>query len=125
MDLNTDVEALPPEQKSLVVGALWMVGISLLLFFVPVINGLLGGLIGGYKVGGVGRAIKAALLPALAIAFVLWLIFALASLPILGLFAGVTVGVIIIFSSLGLLLGAVIGGALAQNERRQQRGLPV
>lgn len=46
-------------ETSLLVCALWMVGISLLLFFLPAINGLIGGAVGGYKAGSAMRGLGA------------------------------------------------------------------
>src|SRR5690606_22057250 len=39
------------ERKSIWVASVWMVVISLVLFFLPLINGLLGGAAGGYLAG--------------------------------------------------------------------------
>jgi len=104
---------------SLVVSALWMLGISLVLFFLPVINGLIGGVVGGYKAGSVGRALGAAILPAVAVGLILWVVFALFGAPIIGFIGGLAVGLWALFASVGLLIGAIIGGALAPS-----RGVP-
>ncbi len=94
-----------------------MIGISLALFFLPAINGFLGGLIGGYKVGGAGRALGAAILPAVIVGLGLWLLLAVLDAPLIGLMSGVALMVLILCSSLGLLAGAAIGGAAANNDR--------
>lgn len=101
------------EGASVVVSALWMIGISLLLFFLPAINGLIGGAVGGYKAGSVGRAVYAAVLPAIIVGLAIWGLIALFDAPVLGFISGVAVGVWALFSSLGLLIGAAIGGALS------------
>src|SRR5947208_3163590 len=62
------------EAKEMTVGAVYMVLLSLLLFFFPAINGLAGGLAGGYRVGEVRRALLAAIAPAVVLALALWLI---------------------------------------------------
>lgn len=89
-----------------------MVVITLLLFFLPLINGLVGGFVGGYKVGTVGRALLAAILPAIVAALGLWIIFTVFHLPIIGLVAGTAVGILIALSDLGIFVGAIIGGAV-------------
>jgi hypothetical protein len=104
-------------RSSVVGGSLWMIGISLALFFLPAINGFLGGLIGGYKVGGAGRALGAAILPAVIVGLGLWLLLAVLDAPLIGLMSGVALMVLILCSSLGLLAGAAIGGAAANNDR--------
>lgn len=100
--------------STVVVGSLWMVGITLLLFFLPLVNGLVGGLVGGYKVGSPGRALIASILPGLAVAVGLWLLLAAFDLPIVGLFAGLAGGIAVLLSEVGLLVGALGGGLLAR-----------
>ena len=99
---------------SVVAGALWMVGLSLALFFVPGFNGLIAGLVGGYLVGSIGRAVAAAVLPALVVAFGLWVLLAALGMPILGFFAGGAITILIVLSELGLFLGAALGAAAHQ-----------
>lgn len=98
---------------SVVTSSLWMIGISLVLFFLPAINGLIGGIVGGYKAGSMGRALAAAVLPAVVVGIGLWIIFALFEAPIIGFIGGVAVGLWALFSSISLLIGAAIGGAVA------------
>jgi hypothetical protein len=101
-------------ESSLMVCALWMVGISLVLFFVPALNGLIGGAVGGYKAGSAKRGLVAAILPAIIAGLGIWVLLAVMALPVLGFFAGVAVGFWALLSSIGLLIGAAIGGAMAR-----------
>lgn len=101
------------ERSSVVVGSLYMVVITIALFFLPVINGLVGGLVGGYKVGGIKRALIAAILPAIVVGIGLWIILALLDAPLIGFFAGAALGVIVLFADIGLFIGAAIGGAMS------------
>jgi hypothetical protein len=101
-------------QTNVVVGSLWMIGIALLLFFLPLINGLIGGFVGGRKVGTMGRALWSAVLPALVVGGGLWLILEIFDMPVLGAFAGLASMVVVLLSDLGILIGAAIGGATAQ-----------
>ena len=48
---------------SVVKGMVWMLILSVLLFWLPVAGPLVAGFVGGRKSGGVGNAILAALLP--------------------------------------------------------------
>lgn len=100
-------------ETSLVVSALWMIGISLVLFFLPAINGLIGGAVGGYKAGSAKRGLGAALLPAIIVGVGIWLLLAVFDAPILGFLAGFAVGLWALISSIGLLIGAAIGGAVS------------
>jgi hypothetical protein len=105
------------ERSSIVVGSLWMVGLSLALFFVPAINGFVGGLVGGYKVGGPGRALTAGILPAIVVGLGLWVLLAVVDAPVIGLLSGIALTALIVLSSLGLLIGAAIGGAVSGKTR--------
>ena len=98
-----------------VVGAVWMFLISLLLFWLPLFGPLIAGFVGGKKSGGVGSAIGAVLLPAVILA-VLFFIFgtALTFMPVIGavLAAGGFIGALG-FISAPMLIGAILGGAMA------------
>ena len=109
---NPYAESKP--QSSIVVASMWMVLISLLLFFLPVINGFIGGAVGGYKVGSVGRALIAAVLPAIVVALGLWGIFLVYEAPVWGVLAGTTAGMLVAISDLGIFVGAAFGGALSR-----------
>ncbi|HLT92310.1 MAG TPA: hypothetical protein VKZ85_15350 [Woeseiaceae bacterium] len=101
-------------ETSLVVCALWMIGISLVLFFLPALNGLIGGAVGGYKAGSAMRGLGAAVLPAIVSGIGTWVLLAVFDAPILGFLAGLAVGAWALISSIGLLIGALVGGALAR-----------
>lgn len=100
-------------ETSIFVCALWMIGISLLLFFLPALNGLIGGGVGGYKAGSVGRGLAAAVLPAIIVGAAIWVLLAMFNAPVLGFISGLAVGIWALISSIGLLIGALIGGAIA------------
>jgi hypothetical protein len=104
------------KKANVVTGAVWMIGISLVLFFLPVINGLIGGFVGGYKVGTPGRAVGAAILPAIVVALGLWLLLIVLGLPLVGFIAGTTVGILILLSDIGMFVGALIGGAVSPHK---------
>lgn len=101
------------KQGSIVGASLWMLFISLLLFWAPVIGPFVAGLVGGKKAGEVGRAVIAAFLPAALLALAAFaLVGVLSAMPLIGLVAGLGVFVLIA-SELGpLLLGAIIGALL-------------
>lgn len=103
------------ERSNVVIGSLWMVIVTLALFFLPLINGLVGGAVGGYKVGNWKRALAAAVLPAVVATAAIWLIIAALGAPVLGLFGGLAVGVIVILADIGIFLGAALGGWAAQS----------
>ena len=109
---------VPGRRKSVFTGAAWMVGLTIALFFLPLVNGVIGGLVGGYKVGSVGRAMVAAILPAILVSASLWALFALFDVPVIGLVAGTAAAVLVLLSDLGIFLGAAIGGAISTKRAR-------
>jgi hypothetical protein len=107
-----------PANANIILGSLWMVGISLALFFLPAINGLVGGLVGGYKVGTPRNALIAAILPAVVIGVGLVLFFSVLGFPVLGFFSGAAVASLIALSEIGLLVGAWIGGFVRSQKKK-------
>jgi hypothetical protein len=97
-----------------------MVVVTLLLFFLPGVNGLIGGAIGGYKAGSAGRGLAAAVLPAVVVAVVLGILLAAFGLPIIGFLAGLATAVVVLLADVGLFIGAAIGGALSNRGRAQE-----
>lgn len=99
--------------SSILASSLWMIAISLLLFFLPAVNGLVGGAVGGYKAGSAGRGVVAAVLPSIVVGLSLWGLLAWFDRPVLGFFGGLAVGLWALISSVALLIGAAIGGVMA------------
>jgi hypothetical protein len=101
--------------RSSIVGAsLWMLVITLLLFWLPFLGPLLGGIVGGRKAGGVGRGILAALVPAFVIGVLLLMLATLLTgMPLIGAVAAAG-GFVLVAAQVGpMILGAILGGLLA------------
>src|SRR5262245_54544654 len=101
--------------RSSIFGAsLWMLVICLLLFWLPFVGPLLGGVVGGRKAGGVGRVILAALVPAFIVAVLLFVLAtALTAMPLLGAVAA-SGGFVLVAAQVGpMILGAILGGLMA------------
>ncbi len=97
-----------------VTGAIWMFVISLLLFWLPFFGPLIAGFVGGKKAGGVGSAIGAVFLPAIVLGVLLLVLGTASGLPIVGALTGATAFLVVGIAAVGpLLVGAIIGGALA------------
>jgi hypothetical protein len=95
-------------------GAVWMLVISVLLFWLPVAGPLIAGIVGGKKAGGVGAGIMAALLPAVIVGVALFLSATLLTgVPIVGVVAGAGGFALVAAHVAPLLVGAIIGGVLA------------
>ncbi len=101
-------------QRAILRAMFWMTVISLLLFWLPGLGPAIAGFVGGRKAGGVGPAVVAACLPAILFGAILFVLAsALTGVPLLGAVAGLG-GMAIAFAHIGpLLLGAIIGGAVA------------
>ena len=96
-------------------GIIWMIFISIILFWLPVVGPFIAGLVGGKKSGGVMAGISAAVLPGLIFGA---LLFAMAStisgFPLIGAIAGAG-GIALALAHVGpLLIGAIIGGLFAK-----------
>jgi hypothetical protein len=103
-----------PHKSNIVIASLWMIGITLALFFLPVINGLIGGFVGGRKAGSIKRALAAAILPAIVAGLGLWGLLTYFDLPVIGAVAGAAVSLLVLLSDVGIFIGAAIGGKMSQ-----------
>lgn len=106
--MTTDTEG------SILGGAVWMIVISVLLFWLPGVGGFIGGLVGGKAAGSVGSALLAWLMTSVMLGIVFAVLGTMISgMVVIGALAGVG-GLMLGFIDAGTrLLGAVIGGFLA------------
>ena len=100
------------ERGSVGSATLWMVGLSILLFWIPTVGPLIAGFVGGRKAGGIGAAVVAAIIPAILVSVLLFVLAILIDLPIIGALVGAGLFFVILFESVPLLIGAVLGGAV-------------
>jgi hypothetical protein len=101
------------KRGSILAGTIWMLLISLLLFWLPLLGPLIGGIVGGKRAGGVGAALLAALLPALVLLILVVVLGTVVGLPFIGVIAGAGVFLFVLADVGPLLIGALIGGVLA------------
>jgi len=102
------------ERSGIVAAMVWMLVLSLLLFWLPFLGPFIAGVVGGKKAGSVGRGVLAALLPTLVTGVLFFLLATvLTGMPILGAIAGLGAGALVAAGIGPLLLGAVLGGLLA------------
>ncbi|MCK4547860.1 MAG: hypothetical protein KAW17_10515 [Candidatus Eisenbacteria sp.] len=98
-------------------GMMWMIFLSVLLFWLPLFGPLLAGIVGGKKSGGVLRALMACILPAIILSGLVWFSFLVIGLPLQGfVVASVLAGSLVayvVFHNFALVCGAIVGGALA------------
>lgn len=98
---------------SVVLGGLAMLALSLLLFWLPLLGPLIAGFVGGWIVGRPWLAAAVTLLPEIALGLLIWVVLAVFDLPLIGALAGATTFLIIAFQGIPMLIGAFIGGAVA------------
>jgi len=110
-----DINVTIVKPKGSVVGAMFiMFFVSLLLFWLPILGPFIGGFAGGRKAGGVGRAFLAVVLPAIIIGAIMFVLTGtISGIPLVGAVAGAGAFILSLANVGPLLLGAIIGGALA------------
>ncbi|MDC0712790.1 hypothetical protein POL68_30295 [Stigmatella sp. ncwal1] len=113
--LPPDVVARPEgiqfQHNTFVVSVATMVLISLITFFIPLFNGLLGGAFGGYHAGRMKRALGAALVTSVLVPAIILGAYALAGPHLSRLFSGLGTGGWIALHVMGTFLGAASGAA--------------
>lgn len=98
-----------------VVGAAgWMIGLSVVLFWLPILGPAIAGFVGGRKAGSVGKAVVAAFAPAVALGALVAVILIAFELPLVGTVAGVGLFLFILAEDVPLFIGAVVGAGVSQ-----------
>jgi hypothetical protein len=97
----------------------WMLGLSVALFWIPLLGSLIAGFVGGRKAGGMGPAIVAALLPGVILLVGSILLGSLLGwIPLIGQLVAWVLGfgawMLGFVNVIPLLLGAAVGGATAK-----------
>ena len=100
-------------RDSSALASFWMGFLTLLIFFVPGLNGLLAGFVGGYRLGTGGEGARAAVLPALGCFLFLWMMLVWYQLPLVGWIPGVPRELWAFLSAAAILPGAALGGRVA------------
>ncbi len=112
--MTEEVYEVVQRKGSVMEGMLWMLGLSLALFWMPFVGPLVAGFVGGRKAGSAGRAAMAVFMPGVVYAILAFLIGGLLDwLPLFGLITGLGAFVMSFVQIVPLLIGAVIGGSTA------------
>ena len=96
---------------------LWMFLLSLLLGWLPFIGPAIAGFVGGLQAGEVGSALVAAIIPSLIVAGLVFLFGSVLALPLIGVLVGAGVFMVLLLGTVPLLLGAWLGGLMAERRR--------
>lgn len=104
------------KKGSIISGAFWMIFISILLFWLPILGPAIAGYVGGKKAGGILNAIIAALVPFILLVFAIMFLAAFVK-SVFAVFAGI-IGLAIlplyIINNAIIFIFAIIGGAMAK-----------
>ena len=95
-------------------GTLWMVGLAILLFWLPVAGPLIAGFVGGRKSGSVGSALVASIIPAVLAAGLFLLVGSGMGFPLLSALAGAGIFIIILIETVPMMVAALVGGVMAE-----------
>lgn len=101
-----------PRSGSTVGAAGRMVGLSMVLFWLPVLGPFIAGLVGGRRAATVGKALMAAFVPAVLVGALVVAVLAAFDLPIIGAIAGVGLAIAVLVQDVPLFIGAWVGAAM-------------
>ena len=93
---------------------LWMFILALLLGWLPFIGPAMAGFVGGTQAGDVGSALLAAVIPSLIVAALILFLGTVIGLPIVAALLGAGIFMVLILGTVPLLLGAWLGGMMAE-----------
>ena len=93
---------------------LWMFILALLLGWLPFIGPAIAGFVGGLQAGDVRSALVAAIIPSLIVGAIIFVLGTLIGVPIIAALVGAGIFMVLILGTLPLLLGAWIGGYMAE-----------
>lgn len=99
---------------SVLAAAGWMIGLSVVLFWLPIAGPAIAGFVGGRKAGSVRKAIVAAFAPAVALGALVAVVLIAFELPLVGAVAGVGLLLFILAEDVPLFIGAMVGAGLAE-----------
>lgn len=95
-------------------GMIWMLALSVLLFWLPGFGSLIAGAVGGFKAGGAAKGLLAATLPAIALSIALFtLATVLTTLPVIGLVTAMGGFMVTVIYVMPMIIGAIVGGLFA------------
>lgn len=95
--------------------ALWMIGLSIVLFWLPVLGPAIAGFVGGTEARTMGKAMTAALLPAVLLGVLVGLVLTAFDLPLIGTVAGVGVAIAVLIQDIPMFIGAAFGAGVTRD----------
>jgi hypothetical protein len=102
------------DNDSVASASIWIVGLSVLLGWIPVIGPAIAGYVGGRKAGSPGRGLVAGVIPAILLGVIVGVVLAMFELPVIGTVTGIAVAIWIAIEAIPLLMAAAVGGWVDQ-----------
>lgn len=103
-----------PDRGSVLRAALWMIGLSIALFWLPILGPAIAGFVGGTKAKTMGKAMFAAFLPAVLLGAAVAAVLLLFDLPLIGTIAGVGIFIVILAEDVPMFAGAALGALVTE-----------
>lgn len=91
-----------------------MLLLSLLLFWLPLLGPLVAGFVGGWIIKRPWPAVAVTLIPEVVLGLLIWGVLTVFDHPLLGALAGATTFLVIAFQGIPMLIGAFVGGTVAE-----------
>lgn len=95
--------------------AVWMIGLSIVLFWLPVLGPAIAGFVGGTEARTMGKAMTAALIPAVLVGVLVALVLSAFDLPLIGTVAGIGIGIAVLVQDIPMFIGAAFGAGTARD----------
>ncbi len=111
--MNSTV-AQAPDRGSLTRATLWMIGLSIALFWLPILGPAIAGFVGGTRAKTIGKALIAALLPAVLLGAAVAAVLLLFDLPLIGTIAGIGIFIVILAEDVPMFAGAALGALVTR-----------
>lgn len=107
---------LATDRDSITIASLIMVGLAILIGWIPIVGSAIAGYVGGRKAGSPGRGFVAGLIPAVIVGVLVGLILTLFDLPVIGTVTGFAITVWVAIEAIPLLIAAAVGGWVDREE---------
>ena len=104
------------DRDSITLASVWIVALSILLGWIPVVGPAIAGYVGGRKAGSPGRGVVAGIIPAIALGVLVAVVLAMFELPVIGTVTGVATVIWIAIEAIPLLIAAAVGGWIDQEQ---------
>jgi uncharacterized membrane protein len=115
------METEDAQSSSVLIGAFWMLGLTVVLFWLPVLGPLIAGYVGGRRSGSVAGAGIASIIPAVLATGLFMLFGAGLGFPLLDSLSEAGILIILLLEPIPLIGAAIVGAATASSTSLEDR----